>query len=345
MSDIQRVLADGAEAVDYESFGLDEGRLQRLYEAMVTTRAVDERAARLHGDGEIGFYVASGGLEAIAVGAALALQTGDWLFPSHRDLGMYLTRGGSMRGWFDQAFGNAADAAKGRQLPGHGSLPDGRFVSVSGRVGAQVTHAVGCAMAIRSRADEICALASFGEAVAGGADYHAAVALAARFRAPVVFVCRTARRSPGAEVGAPASLAQRAAAHGLAAVRVDGSDALAVYRAVREARDTAVKGGGATLIETVVTEAALFGEGAAAAENGDDDPVTRLREFLEHSGLWDPARQEQLTTDVRGRVADAVEAARSQGGVAMEALFDDVYAEVPWVLEEQRERLFGQGGD
>lgn len=346
MSDIQEVLSADAAAVDREAVGLSDGELERLYESMVTTRAVDERARDLHADGDIGLYVASRGLEAVAVGAAFPLQPTDWLFPSHRDVGMFLLRGGSIRAWFDQLFGNVTDLCRGRQLPGHASLPDGRFVSVSGRVGAQIVNAAGCAMAIKARRDGACALASFGAAAAEVAGFHHALGIAARFRAPVVFVCRSVAREPGAEIGAVAPLAERARTYGISAARVDGTDVLAVCRAVQEARHAAVNGGGATLVEAVVGEAALFGEApAGGGERDDGDPIARLRDYLEHAGLWDAAREETLGTRLRARVDEAVVAARAEVGPDTAALFDDVYADMPWILQEQRERLLGGGGE
>lgn len=342
MSDVRRVLSADAADVDLGEQGLDDAALARLYEAMVTTRAVDERARRLHADGEIGFYVASRGLEGVAVGAVFPLQGSDWLFPSHRDLGMFLWRGGSLRAWFDQLFGNAADLTKGRRLPGHASLPAGRFVAVPGRVGAQAVHAVGCALAMRRRRQEACALACFGEAAAAGADFLAALTIAARFGAPAVLVCRSAESARGAHTGTAAPLAQRARDHGLLAARVDGTDVLAVLAAVREARDTALRGGGATLVEAVLDESALFG--AAARGNGPSgerrrDPLARLADFLEEAGVWDAAREEELGRRLRARVDEAVEAARSEPAPDAAVLFDDVYEELPWLLQEQRERL------
>ncbi|MGD8329853.1 MAG: thiamine pyrophosphate-dependent enzyme, partial [Acidobacteriota bacterium] len=240
---------------------------------------------------------------------------------------------------------NVADLAKGRQLPGLASLPEGRFVSVSGRVGTQITHAVGCAAAIKARGDAACALASFGEAATTTADYPAALAIAARLRVPAVLVCRSTQRPASAEVGAAASLADRARDLGLGAARVDGSDALAIFAAAREARQTAVNGGGTTLIEAVVSRAAMFGEADGADDVAPDhDPLHRLREFAEHSGWWMAAREEDLSARLRERIDEAVDSARAEERPGPSEMFDDVYAEMPWMLQEQRERLLG-GGD
>lgn len=342
MMELQTVLSDDSAEVDSDRLGVTDAWLERLYEGMVTARAVDTRSDALREAGEIRFYVASGGLEAVSVGGGMALEDGDWLFPSHRDVGMFLLRGGSVRAWFDQLFANRADLVKGRQIPGHASLPDGRFVSVSGRVGAQLPQAAGCALAIKTRHQRACALASFGEAAAASSGFSAAASIAARFRLPLVLLCRTRTSRSGAAIGRPASLAEQARVRGLSAARVDGSDALAVYRAVSEARHAAVEGGGTTLIEAVVTERAMFGDPDAGA---DDDCVDRLRRFLDHSGLWDAAREEALAARLHERIDEALQAARDEPAPAVESLFDDVYDSAPWPLQEQRERLFGRTGD
>jgi TPP-dependent pyruvate/acetoin dehydrogenase alpha subunit len=260
---------------------------------------------------------------------------------------MYLLRGGSMRSWFDQLFGNAADLTKGRQIPGHHSLPGGRFVSVSGRVGTQLVQAAGCALAAKLRRDEACVLTSFGEETCDANDFHAAMNVASRFRVPAVFVCRSERRDAGARVGATATVATRAESYGISAVRVEGADAPAVYRAVREARDNAIDGGGPTLVEAVLDLAALFGN-AVQGEGGSpspSDPVAALREFLEECGAWDAARQEDMTARLRQRVAEAVAAARAEPRPALDSVLADVYAETPWMLEEQREGLRDEGAE
>ncbi len=338
MSEVQRVLSADAAEVETESVGLDDADLVRLYQAMAAARVVDRESVRLHEAGEIPFYVGSGGLEAVAAGAAFALQPGDWLFPSHRDLGMYLLRGGSMRSWFDQLFGNASDLTKGRQMPGHHSLPDGRFVSVSGRVGAQVLQAAGCALAIRGRRDDACVMTSFGEETCEGPDFHAGIHLAARFHLPIVFVCRSQMHALSARIGSTPAPAVRAESYGVASCRVDGADAPAVYRAVRQARESAA---GPTLVEAVCDVAALFGDGAPreGRASSPDDPVARLRDYLEQCGAWDTAREEAMATRLRERAHEAVAQARADPAQTVDSLFTDVYADLPWMLEEQGEFL------
>ena len=324
-----RVLSGDLEAVEADGPQLSDAELRRLLEAMVTARALDERCAALHADGEIGFYVAARGEEAAAVGAATALRPEDWVFPSHRDPGVYLLRGGSLRAWLDQLFGNDADLTRGRQMPGHHSLPDGRFVSVSSSIGTHIVQAAGCAMAIKIRGDSSAVLASFGRAAASSSDFHTALNLAASFAAPVVFLCRNVDLPAAAAAGplVPGeSIAGHAVAYGLEGVRVDGTDVLAVLQAVTAARDNAVQGAGATLIEAV-------GIGPEA------DPIERFRAYLDARGVWDAARQEELDAQLGKRLEEAVAAAAAAPGPVRDSLFVDVYSELPWMLQEQREGL------
>ena len=341
MSELQRVLSEDIAAVEPETLGLDDGQLVRMYQAMASARALDQRATRLHGDGVVPFYIPSSGLEAIAVGAASALHDGDWLFPSHRDLGMYLLRGGSMRSWLDQLFGNDADLTKGRQLPGHHSLPDGRFVSVSGPIGTQAVQAAGCAVAMKARSDASCALAVFGEAALGGAAVSGALDVAGRSRAPVVFVCRSRPRAGTAAVGVTGSMVARATAFGVTGRRVDGTDVLAVYQAAQEARQGAVQGAGPTLIEAVLDGPSLLAAGDGSPDPAAD-PVHRLRDFLEQTSVWDAAREEELAKGLSERVDEALGAARQHEKPAPRSLFTDVFAQAPWMLQEQRQQALGE---
>ena len=330
--ELLRVLSGDLEAVEADGPQLSDAQLRRLLEAMVTARALDARCARLHADGEIGFYVAARGEEAAAVGAAAALRSEDWVFPSHRDPGVFLLRGGSLRAWLDQLFGNDSDLTRGRQLPGHHSLPDGRFVSVSSPIGTQIVQATGCAMAIKIRGDRNAVLASFGRAAASTSDFHTALNLAASFTAPVVFLCRNVDLPAAAGSPAPPdSVPGHAVAYGLEGVRVDGTDVLAVLQAVAAARDSAVQGAGATLIE-------------AAGIGPEAEPIVRFRAYLEARGAWDAARQEELDAQLGERLEEAVAAAAAAPGPVRDSLLVDVYRELPWMLQEQRERLLADEG-
>lgn len=350
------ILSDDVSSVEARGPDLSDDALRELYDALLLCRCVDERAAALHREGEIGFWVPSTGNEAAVVGAARALEDGDWLFPSYRDRGMFLLRGGSLQGLFDQAFGNADDACRGRQLPGHPSLDGGRYVAPSGPVGSQILHAAGCALGMRLRGDPAVAMASFGAGAADQGDFHTGLALVARRQAPAIFLCQSAGAGPGAP---ERPVVERAAGHPVDRKRVDGGDVLAVLQAVAEARAQAVAGGRPTLVEAVLPRTGVPGSkgpapaGQAADREGAEpdaappgtDPLERLRTYLDERGAWTPAWQEERDARARERIDAAVDQARQTGPPPGASLFDDVWATPPSEVRRQRAVLVGDGVD
>ncbi len=318
MGELLTVLADDVEAIERNVEDLSDADLTALYESLVLARIVDERCARLQQAGRIGFWAPSGNSAAVSAGAARAFQDGDWLYPSYRDVAAFLVRGGSIEQLFAQILSSREDLGRGRQLPGHATLPSGRFVSVSGPLATQIQHAAGTAMAMKLQHDPHAVLALFGVAATDQAAFQVALSTAARHTAPAVFVCRCAS----------ASLAPIAVAYGIMAVSVDGTDMLAVYTAARTARRAAVGGEGPTLIEAVVPD------GTTAEE-----PAGRLRPYLEYRGVWDAGREEEFGRNCDERVAAAVAAAENAGPPPADAMFDDVWAERPWMLQEQSRKL------
>ncbi len=67
-----------------------------MYRHLIRTRMVDRKCVSLQRQGRIGTYVPYEGQEACQVGSALALNDGDWMFPTYRDHGAMMTFGRSL---------------------------------------------------------------------------------------------------------------------------------------------------------------------------------------------------------------------------------------------------------
>lgn len=326
--DLMTVLSADAEATDANAPSLSDRELRDLYEALVLTRAVDEHVARLQRAGKVGIWAPSAEAAAVSVGAASALSADDWLYPSHRDVGGFLARGGGLRQLLAQFLGTAGDVTRGRQVAGHPSLPGGRFVPSSAALGTQVQHAAGTALAMKIRGRAAVALALCGGAAADQAAFCVGLETAVRHRAPLVVVCRT---------GDDHAVARRAGGHGLEAARVDGGDVLAVLKATAAARDRALAGDGPALVEARVAP--------AARQEDAPDALDRLQPYLEHRGLLDPGRAAEARERADRRVAEAVEAESAQPRPPVESLLEDVLAADNWLLDEAREHLAGGDSD
>ena len=69
------------------------------------------------------------------------------------------------------------------------------------------------------------------------------------------------------------------------------------------------------------------------------DPIMRLRRHLILRGLLDDAQDAALEEGLMGDISAAVQEIEQHGPPARETLFDDVYANLPWHLVEQRAEM------
>lgn len=350
-SDVVHVLEEDGSLDPAHDPKLDRSLVLRLYEHMSLVRVLDDRLVTLQRQGRIGFHIGSLGEEAAILGSAAALRPEDWIFPCYREFGAALWRGMQLGRYVDNMFGNARDAAKGRQMPDHYTCRAAKFGSISSPIGTQITQAVGFAWAAKLRKDPLATLVYFGEGATSSNEFHNGMNFAGVFRAPTVFLCRNngwAISVPVERQTASESFAAKGVAYGVPGVRCDGNDLFAVYKVTRDAVERAARGGGPTLIEAMTYR--LSGHSTSddpKAYRKDDvveiwkkrDPLLRLRRHLEHVGAWSDAKQSELEARVDAQIKAAVADAEKAPPPPLESMFDDVYAELPWHLCEQRDEL------
>jgi 2-oxoisovalerate dehydrogenase E1 component alpha subunit len=150
------------------------------------------------------------------------------------------------------------------------------------------------------------------------------------------------------------TFAARGPGYGLAGLRVDGNDFLAVYAATGWAEQRARSGAGATLIELVTYRAAAHSTSddptryRSNQESGQwplGDPIDRLKNHLLGLGEWSTARHEALTVELENHVSESWQEAVRHGalneGPQLDPglMFEDVFEHMSSDLKEQREQL------
>jgi pyruvate dehydrogenase E1 component alpha subunit len=335
---------------------LDAATALRLYRNLLQVRLVDERMIKLQRQGRLGFYMQSTGEEATHM-AAHALRPSDWIFPSYREPGAAFYRGYSLTDFVNQLFGNGADTVKGRQMPVHHSAKWCNFVSISSPVGTQIPQAVGMAWAARiSKKDDV-ALCYFGEGTSSTGDFHVGLNFAGVFKAPVIFICRNngwAISTPRSTQTASRSFAAKAIAYGMPGVRVDGNDLLAVLAVMEDAVARARAGEGPTLIEAVTFRRAAHSssDDPSVYQRPQDveerkewerrDPIERWKRYLVTRGWWSEKIEAQYREEIGAEILAALQQAETIAPPPVASMFDDVFAELPPHLVEQRDYLLSQ---
>ncbi len=348
---IRCIAPDGQWQAD-ESLKLPLPTLERLYRDMLAARLLDEKLALLVRSGKTSFHAPHAGHEAAQVAVAHAVKHGhDWIFPYYRDYGIAVALGVPWVEIFGQILGTYADPAKARQMPMHPSSRPLNLFTACSAIASHVPPAVGAALSMQIQRRDQVVVCTFGDGATSEGDWHAAVNFAAVRRAPIVFVCENNRYAisvPLGEQTASTNITLKAKAYGIAGYWVDGLDVVASLNVLRHVVALARAGTGPVLVELMVHR---FGPHSSA----DDDsryrpqeerqtmraecPLWRLQRYLEREGAFDAAQVQQWQQTICAEMDAAIEEALAAGAPGIEAMFDDVYAEMPWHLAAQRAEL------
>lgn len=352
-----RVLGDDNQAHGPWNPRLASETLRTMLGHMAMVRAFDERMFRGQRQGKTSFYMKCTGEEATSIAPAMALARDDMVFPSYRQQGILIARGYPLIDMINQIYSNRADKLKGRQLPIMYSSREHSFFSISGNLATQCPQAVGWAMASAAKGDSRIAACWVGEGSTAEGDFHSACTFAAVYNAPVILNVinnQWAISSFSGFAGAErTTFAARGIGHGIAALRVDGNDALACYAAAEWAANRARGNHGPTLIEYFTYRAEGHStsddpSGYRSAQEREEwplgDPVTRLKNHLIAIGEWDEERHAAMDLACAEQVKATTKEAEKNGILGhglhhpFHTMFEDVYEDLPWHLQEQADQ-------
>jgi TPP-dependent pyruvate/acetoin dehydrogenase alpha subunit len=295
----------------------------------------------LQRQGRVGFYGPATGHEAVNVGAGLATNREDWIFPGLREQLIALVRGHPLRAYMSHLFATNRDPARGRQMPCHPTAREVNYVSMSSVVGTQISHAAGLAYALKFKHVSAAAVAFFGDGATSTNDFHAGLNFAGVFRLPVVFCCANnqwAISQPVERQSHVSELATKGVAYGIPNLRVDGTDVIQVLAKVREAAVIAKNQQGPTLLEFVVyrmtphstsDDPRRYQTAEWAARASAYDPVARLELYLTGNGLLTQEERQMVLRDVDEEIRGAIHGAESVEPPTPDSLTTDVFGSSP----------------
>jgi pyruvate dehydrogenase E1 component alpha subunit len=298
---------------------LSDDQLKELMRRMVYTRILDQRSISLNRQGRLGFYAPTAGQEASQIASHFALEKEDFVLPGYRDVPQIIWHGLPLY----QAFLFSRGHFHGNQFP-----EDVNAISPQIIIGAQIIQTAGVALGMKKKG----------------------INFAGAYKAPAIFVVQNNRfaiSTPVEKQSAAQTIAQKAAAAGIVGIQVDGMDALAVYAAVRDARERAVNGEGPTLIETLTYR---YGPHTMAGDDPtryrtkeldneweEKDPLVRFRKFLENKGLWNEEEENKAIEQAKEDIKEAIKKADEYPKQKVTDLMDNMYEEMPYNLKEQYE--------
>ena len=311
----------------------------KLYQMMVKTRATEDRIIALYRQGRIVGGVYTGrGVEGTTVGAALALEAQDWLFPIHRDLGAHLAKGQSVLNILLQYLGRGNGLSKGKDSGIHCSDTQLNIVGNVSHLGHMIPVAVGTAIGKRMLGEKVVTLNFIGEGGSNIGDFHEGLNFAAVQKAPFVLIIENnqyAYSTPAHKGYVAKYLSDRALGYGIPGLHVDGTDALQVYKVVKEAVERGRAGGGPTLVECLsfrmvghsAHDDAFYVDKARMKEYEKKDPIFRLENQLLKEGILTESGIDAIRAEIDEEIEHATQIALDSPPPEAHWAAEGVYAE------------------
>ena len=318
-------------------------KLKELYQWLCKTRIFDTKAIALQRTGQLGTYASSLGQEAYSVGIGMSMQTEDCLAPYYRDHAAQLIRGVHEHEIL-QFWGGSERGSLFKHGPQHdfaNCIP----------IATQITHATGSALAYQLRGEPRVAVASCGDGATSRGDFYESLNYAGLRKLPLVIYVNNnqwAISVPLVQQTACETIAQKALAAQVNSIRVDGNDVIAVYQAMKMSLASARGGEGCTLIEgisyrlcdhTTADDASRYVDADSLRQAWSHCPLRRLKKYLIALGAWSEAAQEELEATYQIHLEDQVEIYLNSPAEEPCALFDHLYAQLPYAYEGQYKRV------
>ncbi len=329
---------------DQKYFGSDE--LTHIYKQLLLPRLIEEKMLVLLRQGKISKWFSGIGQEAIAVGAALALEPDEWIMPLHRNLGVFTTRNIPLQKLFKQWQGNQDAYSKGRERSFHFGTKEHHICGMISHLGPQLAIADGVALAHKLRKENKVSLAFSGDGGTSEGDFHEALNVAAVWDLPVIFVIENngyGLSTPVNEQYRCASLVDKAIGYGMQGIRIDGNNILTVIDTLKGVREYCIREQKPYLVECMTfrmrgheeASGTKYVPTALLEEWAQKDPVQQFEHWL--------LQQNILSTEsvnlMRQEVKQFIEYELQQAYDALPIIVDtatelaDIYAALPAVVQ------------
>lgn len=314
---VDQAPAGGLEPISLGDVSAEAGR--EWLEAMVLIRQFESACDALVKSAQIvGAIHSSIGQEAIAVGAARALRSGDVTAATHRSHHHALAMGLPPERVMAELFGRATGVAGGRGGSMHLTDLERGFIGGDGVVGGGLGVAMGAALGASLQGRSTIAIGFIGDGGMNTGRTWETVNLASVWLLPLVILVENnlyAVETSTLSLTGGGSISERARGFGLPVLTIDGQDPVAVHAAVIAARARAVAGEGPTFIEALTYryeghntgQIMRYRDAAEVIEWRDRrDPIERLRHALQARGMLADQDFAAISERVRATVDGAV---------------------------------------
>ncbi len=294
--------------------------LIRLYKGILLPRMIEEKMLLLLRQGRITKWFSGIGQEAVAVGATLAMKSEEWIFPLHRNLGVFTSREMPLSKLFHQWQGSPDGYSRGRERSFHFGSREHAICGMISHLGPQLGVADGAALAYKLEKNKKATLVFTGDGGTSEGDFHEALNVASVWDLPVIFLVENngyALSTPTSEQYRCESLVYKAEGYGMRGVRIDGNNILAVYDTIANVREYCIKYQRPYLVECMTFRMRGHEEASGIKyvphELLEDwaikDPVQNYEGWLKEQGILDEEQIAKLRAETHQTIEEELEKA------------------------------------
>ena len=242
-------------------------------------------------------------------------------------------------------------------MPVHYGDASKNVVTISSPLATQIPQASGAGYHYRIRGEDKVAVTYFGDGSASEGDFHSAMNFAATLKSQTLFYCRNnmyAISTPVDDQYAGDGIAARGVAYGMMTQRIDGNDALAALTATRRARERIIENRAPALIESMSYREGDHSTSDFSKLYRDEgemkkwnelisklgNPIYRLERHLVKRGAINENYRKEVQEETKAKVREGLANAKKEVHPHIDTLFDDVYADLPPRLQEQKKELY-----
>ena len=217
--------------------GFDDAELLSIYKKILKPRLIEEKMLILLRQGKISKWFSGWGQEAISVGSAYAMEDNEYIFPMHRNLGVFTTRGIPLNRLFAQFQGKMSGFTKGRDRSFHFGTQEYNIVGMISHLGPQLALADGVALASKVKGLKSSTIVFTGDGGASEGDFHEALNVASVWDLPVIFGIENncwGLSTPSNEQFRCKQFIDKGIGYGMEAIQVNGNNILEVISTIRK---------------------------------------------------------------------------------------------------------------
>jgi 2-oxoisovalerate dehydrogenase E1 component len=326
-------------AIQYNRENLSDETLIDLYKALIKPRIIEEKMLVLLRQGKLSKWFSGIGQEAISVGAAMALNSDEYMLPMHRNLGVFTVRGIPLNRLFSQFTGKPSGFTKGRDRSFHMGTQEYKIIGMISHLGPQMGVADGIALGDLLKNNKHVTAVFTGDGASSEGDFHESINVAAVWDLPVIFIIENngyGLSTPSKEQFRCKQFIDKAIGYGIEGVKVDGNNILDVYSTVDRLAKSMRENPRPILLECVTFRMRGHEEASGTKyipqelfeEWGRKDPIKNYEEYLLSENVIDEDFVNMVRAGIKEEIEKGLEISFSENDLVAntETELNDMYA-------------------